>query len=177
MRAGPLGAYYADNIVEAVNQAERSSVVTHSHEEAVAGAVAVAVGAALARQMSQAGNRPSRSEFIDLVLTHIPDSEVKSGVRLARDISPHTSVSGAVGVLGNGTRVSAQDTVPFALWCAGEMLDDYENALWLTVSGLGDRDTTCAIVGSIVVMYTGVEAIPTVWIDSRESLPTWPFGQ
>ena len=35
-----------------------------------------------------------------------------------------------------------------------------EDALWLTVSGLGDRDTTCAIVGSIVVLSAGIESIP-----------------
>lgn len=37
---------------------------------------------------------------------------------------------------------------------------DYEAALWLTVSGLGDRDTTCAIVGGIVITCTGSEGIP-----------------
>jgi hypothetical protein len=36
--------------------------------------------------------------------------------------------------------VSGQDTVPFALWSAACHLNDYEEALWATVSGLGDRD-------------------------------------
>ncbi|MEA5594520.1 ADP-ribosylglycohydrolase family protein [Rivularia sp. UHCC 0363] len=63
-------------------------------------------------------------------------------------------------ILGNGTKVSAQDTVPFTLWCAAQHLDNYEEALWLTVSGLGDRDTNCAIVGGIVSLSTGVESIP-----------------
>jgi ADP-ribosylglycohydrolase len=73
--------------------------------------------------------------------------------------------------LGNGTRVSAQDTVPFALWCAARHLGDYEEALWQTVSGLGDRDTTCAIVGGIVAVSTGVEGIPGLWLRRREMLP------
>ena len=50
--------------------------------------------------------------------------------------------------------------VHVALWCAARYLDDYEEALWLTVSGLGDRDTTCAIVGGIVACCTGSVAIP-----------------
>lgn len=48
-------------------------------------------------------------------------------------------------------------------------------ALWLTVGGLGDRDTTCAIVGGIVACYTGSAAIPPAWRDAREPLPPWPF--
>ena len=42
-------------------------------------------------------------------------------------------------MLGAGREVLSQDTVPFALWCAAQQLDHYEEALWLTVSGLGDR--------------------------------------
>jgi len=67
------------------------------------------------------------------------------------------------------------DTVPLALWCAGERLDDYEEALWLTVSALGDRDTTCAIVGGVVAAYTGAGGIPGAWLRAREPLPSWPF--
>ncbi len=78
-----------------------------------------------------------------------------------------------VGLLGNGSGVSAQDTVPFALWCAAQHLDDYEAALWLTASGLGDIDTNCAIVGGIVVMSTGLEGVPRSWLLSREPLPDW----
>jgi ADP-ribosylglycohydrolase len=70
-------------------------------------------------------------------------------------------------------KVSAQDTVPFCLWCAAKHLDNYEEALWATVSGLGDRDTTCAIVGGIVACYTGAEGIPSNWLAAREPLPDW----
>jgi ADP-ribosylglycohydrolase len=82
-------------------------------------------------------------------------------------------VSLAVSALGNGECISAQDTVPFSLWCAARRLGDYEEALWLTVSGLGDRDTTCAIVGGIVVCFTGSGAIPGDWLRAREPLPEW----
>ena len=69
--------------------------------------------------------------------------------------------------------MTAPDTVPFALWCAARHLSNYEAALWATVSGLGDRDTTCAIVGGIVVMYAGVESIPSEWLEHREQIPNW----
>lgn len=177
MRAAPVGAFFADDIGAAVEQAAHSAVVTHTHDEAVAGAIAVAVAAAQAWRLRQDGARPSRAEFLDLILPSIPEGEVKSKVRKARGMGPNTSLQFAVSVLGNGSRVSAQDTVPLALWCAGERLDGYEEAMWLTVAALGDRDTTCAIVGGIVATYTGHDAVPREWLKSREPLPSWPFEE
>lgn len=177
MRVAPLGAYFADDLDAVVEEAARSAVVTHTHDEAIAGAVAVAVAAALAWRLGRGGAAPGRPEFLDAVLPWVPESEVRSKLRQARDMTADAAVEFAVSVLGNGARVSAQDTVPFALWCAGEHLDDFEEALWLTVSGLGDRDTTCAIVGGVVVMRTGVEGVPAEWLKSREPLPSWPFTE
>jgi ADP-ribosylglycohydrolase len=42
--------------------------------------------------------------------------------------------------------------------------------MWTTVTGLGDRDTTCAIVGGIVVMSAGLDSIPKQWLEHREPL-------
>lgn len=60
--------------------------------------------------------------------------------------------------------------MPFCVWCAARHLDDYEAALWSTVSGYGDRDTTCAIVGGIVALSAGRESIPSSWLAAREPL-------
>jgi ADP-ribosylglycohydrolase len=177
MRVAPVGAFFAEDMNRVVEQATRSAVVTHTHGEAVAGAIAVACAAAIAWQLRQSGGHPSRSEFLGLILPWIPESEVRSKVRQARDMPAHASTQFAVSVLGNGSRVSAQDTVPFALWCAGAQLNNYEEALWLTVSGLGDRDTTCTMVGGIVALYTGIESIPVEWTRAREALPLWPFEE
>ncbi len=61
--------------------------------------------------------------------------------------------------------------MPYAVWCAARHLDAYAEALWSTVSGQGDRDTTCAIVGGIVVLSAGRESIPPAWLAAREPLP------
>lgn len=110
------------------------------------------------------------------MLAHVAEGEVHSRLRRARDLSDRAPVQTAVAMLGNGTGLSAQDTVPFALWCAAQHLDDYETALWLTVSGLGDRDTTCAIVGGIVACGVGTEGIPTAWLEASEPLPELKHG-
>ena len=173
MRAAPVGAYFADDLTTVVQEVARSAEVTHAHPEGIAGAVAVAVAAAWAWQARHTADLPSRADFLNRVLPHVPEGEVHSRLRRARDLSDGAPVQTAVAVLGNGTGLSAQDTVPFALWCAAQHPDDYEEALWLTVSGLGDRDTTCAIVGGIVACYVGEKGIPAAWLQAREPLPDW----
>jgi ADP-ribosylglycohydrolase len=61
----------------------------------------------------------------------------------------------------------------YTLWCAAHHLGNFEEAMWTTVSGLGDRDTTCAIVGGIVACSVGAAGIPPEWIAAREPLPEW----
>jgi ADP-ribosylglycohydrolase len=175
MRVAPLGAHFADDPTLAAEQARWSAEVTHAHPEGIAGAVAVAAAAAWACRLRGAV-RPPVPDFLDRVLELVPDSEVHERVRHARNLAPTASVRLAVAALGNGSRVSAQDTVPFALWCAAHHLDDFVEAMWLTVSGLGDRDTTCAVVGGIVAGFTGVEGIPPGWRAAREPLPSWLHG-
>ncbi len=173
MRVAPLGAFFADDLELAAKEAELSAVVTHAHAEAVAGAVAVAVAAAQAWRFRQSGHLPKPAEFLDSVYQRTPKSEVQRRIQIAMNLSGKVSLSHVTSVLGTGERVTAQDTVPFALWTAARHLDNYEEAMWTTVSGLGDRDTTCAITGGIVVMYAGIESIPKDWLSCREALPDW----
>jgi ADP-ribosylglycohydrolase len=177
MRVAPVGAYFADDLPAVVEQARRTSEITHAHPEGVAGAIAVAVAAALASHFQSEGQRPSRAEFIEQVLPYVPESEVAQRIRQGMKLPASTTVQKAVEALGNGSRVTAQDTVPFVLWAAGEFLDTYPEAIWRTASGGGDVDTTCAMVGGIVASYVGLEGIPAEWIAAREPLPAWAIGE
>jgi ADP-ribosylglycohydrolase len=172
MRVAPVGAYFAEDLDAVVEHARRSAVVTHAHAEAVAGAIAVAVAAAWAWRLRDSGPLDCTA-FLDLIRPYVPSGVVAEQIERARDLDRDAPVALAVAELGNGLGISAQDTVPFALWCAGHRLGEFEEALWLTVSGLGDRDTTCAIVGGIVAVATGPEAIPGDWRQAREPLTGW----
>jgi ADP-ribosylglycohydrolase len=143
--------------------------VTHAHPEGVAGAIAVALGAAWAwRSKTQA---VSWRNFLSRVLEGVPESEVRQGLERARDLMDEdVPPEDAAEILGSGQNVTAQDTVPFVLWSAGSYLENYEEALWQTVAGLGDRDTTCAMVGGIVAL-SGNTPIPSKWLSRREALP------
>jgi ADP-ribosylglycohydrolase len=107
------------------------------------------------------------------VLGAVPASTVRDKLLAARAIPAESAIWEVVRQLGNGSGVTAQDTVPYVLWCAAHWLDSYPEAIWRTASGLGDIDTNCAMVGGIVASYTGQEGIPAEWLRRREPLPVW----
>lgn len=164
MRAAPLGAYFYDDVETLVTQARLSAEVTHYNEEAIAGAIAVALAASIVIRQPAV----SAKDFLDFIIQHTPASDTRSKIQKAATLPAHYDIRTIVSILGSGVKMLAQDTVPFALWCAAHHLDSFEEAIWTTVNGLGDRDTTCAIVGSIVVLSTGIEHIPQEWIDHTE---------
>lgn len=171
MRVAPLGAYFADDMDALRVNALSSAQVTHAHEEGQVGALAVALAAAWAWQSR--GAAAAGSEMLRFVSEAIPDSDTRGRLWKALDLPLSYTVTTAARVLGNGTMMSCQDTVPFCLWCAARHLDSFEDAVWAAVSGLGDRDTTCAIVGGIVALRGGPHSIPAQWLHSRESLVEW----
>lgn len=176
MRVAPVGAYFAEDFNAVIAQAALSAEVTHAHTEGIAGAIAVAVAAALSWQLRKTRPLPEAPEFLKLVLERVPLSQVQRKLSRACSLGNKARLESAVAELGNGAAVSAQDTVPFALWCAAGHLDNYEEALWFAAAARGDMDTNCAIVGGIVAMCSGVQSIPKPWIQSREKLPLWPFN-
>jgi len=166
MRVAPVGAFFAGDLTAAGANARRSARVTHTHPEGVAGAIAVARAAALAAGGEGRGGAES---FLAGVVAGVPPSQTRQGIVRALEIPVATEPEAVAAELGAGDRASAQDTVPFAIWCAARHLHDYEAAFWATVSGLGDRDTTCAMVGGIVALSTETE-IPAAWLQAREPL-------
>ncbi|MBT2491324.1 ADP-ribosylglycohydrolase family protein [Streptomyces sp. ISL-96] len=161
MRVAPLGAWFSGDLEVVVAQAGLSAEVTHAHPQGVAGAVAVAVAAALSvrGELSVAG-----------VAERTPEGPVRDGLQRAADLPFTTAPWKAADVLGNGQRIRADDTVPFAVWTAARHADDLEAALWSTAEGFGDVDTTCAIAGGIVGARTGIDAMPAQWAERREAL-------
>lgn len=96
----------------------------------------------------------------------LPESDTKYKILSAISIKKENSIDFVVSVLGNGMMLTAQDTVPFCLWCAVYYYTSMEEALWTAVSALGDRDTICAIVGGMVSLY--VDELPQKWLGYME---------
>lgn len=170
MRAAPLGAYFADDLEQCASEARASSLVTHTHPEGVAGAIAIAVAAAMAWRLRGAKVADRVPLFFDAVLRHTPESRVRRGILVASATPAEVSVADAARSLGNGSLVTAPDTVPFCIWMAAHHLDRFIDALGKTVSGGGDCDTNAAIVAGIVALSAGRESIPTEWLKARETI-------
>jgi ADP-ribosylglycohydrolase len=170
MRAAPIGAYFADDLEAAAEQAGASAAPTHAHAEGVAGAVAVAVAAALACRVRMGRAQSSPAAFLSEVTARTPPGATQDGLARACGLALESEPFQAAALLGSGRNVTSADTVPFSLWCAARHLNDFEQALWSTVSGLGDRDTTCAIVGGVVALAVGEAGIPRGFVEAREPL-------
>lgn len=166
MRIAPLGAWFAGDRERIIEQASASAEVTHTHPDAVTGAIAVAIAASLAVTTDLACD-----DFLAAVCESLPDGELLR--RMQRTLGPCATASPreVAALVGSGQLVAAHDTVPFALWCASRQMDDLLDALWFTAAGLGDVDTTCAIVGGIVACRAGIDRMDADVMSRVERLP------
>jgi ADP-ribosylglycohydrolase len=170
MRVAPLGAYFAEELDTTLRgEAILSAGVTHAHPEGKAGAVAVAVAAAMAWKLRGQPKERAALEIVQAACDRTPEGETKRGLKRALTLPFDTLPQVAARILGNGSAVTAPDTVPFAVWSAARYLDDFKEALIGTVIAGGDCDTNCAIVGGIVALYVGLDAIPLEWRSAREA--------
>ncbi|MET8539688.1 ADP-ribosylglycohydrolase family protein [Kitasatospora sp. NPDC004799] len=171
MRVAPLGAAYAEDPAAVVRPAADTAVITHTHPQAVDGAIAVAVAAAYAVRARTEAVTPST--FLAAVAALTPRGAVHDALTEAIGLLAEPDPPVVARVLGNGSRTSAVDTVPYALWCAARNLADYRTAVWEAIAAGGDMDTVAAVTGGVVAAHTGTEGIPAAWLAAREPLPDW----
>jgi ADP-ribosylglycohydrolase len=178
MRAAPIGAYFATDLERVKVEALRSAEPTHAHPDGAAGAVAVAIAAALATRGVE------RDAMLAEVVRWTPEGPTRNGLVRAAEMGLSFDVVVAGEDLGTGANVTSRDTVPFCVWIAARHLDSYEEALWtatahpgldlgsnvLTLSAI-DRDTVGAIVGGIVACAVGLDGVPFLWREAAEKLP------
>ncbi len=166
MRAAPIGAYFADDMDKVLHYAGMSAEVTHAHLEGKVGAMAAAAGSALLLRKKLGHYAGEGEDFLRDVAGFLPESDTKYKILSAVSVKKESSMDFVVSTLGNGIRLTAQDTVPLCLWCTAHFYTSIEEALWTTVSALGDRDTTCAIVGGMVALYA--DELPQHWLQYME---------
>ena len=172
MRAAPIGAYFAPDLERVRDEALRSAAPTHAHPDGAAGAVAVAIAAAVAGT-----DKP----LLEEVARWTPPSTTRDGILRAIELGVAFDVQLAGEELGTGANISARDTVPFALWVVARHRRSYEDALWEVTAHPGldfgspvimavDRDTLGAIVGGILACAVGLDGIPLLWREATEPI-------
>ncbi|MCW3160725.1 ADP-ribosylglycohydrolase family protein [Chryseobacterium oryctis] len=168
MRAAVIGAYFYDDLVQLKRNAELSCEVTHANKEAIEGTKAIALAAAFVIQEKLGLIQLNKQDYIQVIQNELDDSDMKSKLNKAMYLDGNPSIELLVKTLGNGTKMTAQDTVPIVIWMLSRYRKSLEECLWNTVSALGDRDTTCAMVGGITILCCDKETIPD-WINNVES--------
>ncbi|MCA9492818.1 MAG: ADP-ribosylglycohydrolase family protein [Myxococcales bacterium] len=164
MRVAPLGAYFCSDLDAVAQQAVRSAEVSHGNLNAIAGAVGVAIATA-----GVATDTPDEDVWRE-ILARTPPSLTRDVLAAASQLPIGTAPTYAADALGSGERLCAHDTVPFCVWIVlTSRRAGFEECLWRTVSGLGDCDTTCAIVGGMLAANEGIELPPT-WLDHAEPI-------
>ena len=171
MRVAPIGGYFAEDFKRVAKEAAASASVTHTHLEGIAGTIAVAIAAASAWQSRKESKSQRIKQLFDAVLEFTPESKVRHGILIASQTLAEVEIEVVAKALGNGSLVTAPDTVPFALWSAAHNMDDYVKAVKQTILGGGDCDTNAAIVGGIFALSVGCEGIPLAWRQQKEPLP------
>ncbi|MCF2220833.1 ADP-ribosylglycohydrolase family protein [Chryseobacterium sp. PS-8] len=160
MRASVIGAYFYDDLDQLKTNAELSCEVTHANKEAMEGTKAIALAAAFVIQEKLGLIQLNQQEFIQKIQSELKDSDMKSKLNKVLYLGGNPSIELLVKTLGNGIKMTAQDTVPIVLWMLSRYRNNVEECLWNTVSALGDRDTTCAMAGGISILSCDEASIP-----------------
>ena len=168
MRVAPLGAYFAEDLERCAEEAKLSALVTHTHPEAVAGTIAIAVAAASVWQSRNAQLAERIERLFVEVIRLTPESQVRRKLLVASATPAEVPIADVAHALGDGSLVTAADTVPFCVWMSAHHLGDFVGALGKTISAGGDCDTNAAIAGGIVALNVGYEGIPGEWLKERE---------
>jgi poly(ADP-ribose) glycohydrolase ARH3 len=161
MRVAPVALLYydAETLYE---EAEASSVVTHTHPVGIDGAavLAKAIAFAVIQDITQ-GPFPS-GKLVSELASFARTSEIREKIeKIAQCLEAGMSPQASADALGRG--VEAHLSVPFALYSFMKHPSSFKDCLTCASENGGDRDTLGAMACAISGAYLGVEAIPKEW--------------
>ncbi|MBM3476977.1 MAG: hypothetical protein FJX75_27215 [Armatimonadetes bacterium] len=166
IRTAAIGLYYHRDRGRLIEIAGRSSIITHGHPCAVAGAVANALAVALAL-----GSTPPE-HFVPALIEATQDISSEFVAKL-RQLPETLSMApdGAFDVLGDAW--VAEEAVACALYCFLRSPTDYAATVLTGANCSGDSDSVGCIAGGISGAYNGLAAIPERWrtcVENAEAL-------
>jgi ADP-ribosylglycohydrolase len=180
MRVSPIGLFYCKDIRNLTNAAMKSSLLTHSHPAASAGAVVIARAIAFLIDKSIKASF-SIDEFFTTIISSISNSqediweefiEILNKVKNSLNISVEAGLIkfSQVGVkspffiedyLGKAfVHPYTLSTVACALFVFLKNLNSFEDCIIQLATAGGDSDTVGAIGGSLAGAYFGLGNIP-----------------
>jgi len=166
MRITPLALFFHDSN-NLYAEAEASARITHTHPLGIDGAAVLAKAVATAIRLDPKEKFPLDDfclQLCDFARTSLFRSKITLLTELVRKDAPLAEAAELLGM-----DVTAQNSVPFAIFAFLKGRDSFEKTLFnATLSG-GDRDTLGAMAGGISGAYLGAGAIPSDWLEKLEN--------
>lgn len=178
MRVAPLGAYMYKNMIDHAGAEKRKNLlikaatlqseVTHCHPEGIAGSIAITILSYII-SFDTANNTKfnNTDDYYQLLLEIVPKGQVWDGIKKASELPLDTPLGKLIEILGNGTHVTCQDTVPLCVFLTIRALTQYkveemyEKVIIEACQCFGDVDTNCAIIGGMIGI---ISPPPEKWI-------------
>lgn len=162
MRVAPVGLV-PPTLCDAFEVGGASAALTHGHPSGYLSAAFfaqlvadIAAGAPLARAIHRG---------VSLLRPHTGHEETLAAVERAVELARAPASPEAVESLG-GAWVG-EEALAIALYCALKA-ESFEHGVLLAVNHGGDSDSTGSLVGTLLGLLRGVDAIPQKWIDGLE---------
>jgi ADP-ribosylglycohydrolase len=166
IRTAPIGLYYHEDRERLREIAGNSSIITHGHPCAMAGAVANALAVSLALSDAEPG------EFLPAIIeaTEGISGEFAHTMRQVPQVLK-MEPDGAFDVLGDAW--VAEEAIACALYCFLRTPDDYRRTVLTGANASGDSDSVACLAGGISGAFNGIDAIPEQWrhqVENRDGL-------
>lgn len=165
MRVAPIGLFYCNEPEKLRDVVPKASLITHSHELAIEGALLQAYAVALAVNMKFP--YLNKDEFLTklrgIVKSRDYLEKLQAIERLLKDKADKWDV---IRHLGNS--IEALNSVPTAIYSFLSN-DNFEDTVVYAVSLGGDADTIAAMAGAIAGAYYGAKNIPLRWKEKLEN--------
>lgn len=169
MRVAPVALFAFPDIDMAAELARRTAIITHTHPEAIDGAVAQAL--AITILLAKIGPvEPSRLTIA--LLDHVETPVFKNKLSYVERHIGDRPVGELADVLGTG--IAAHASVVTALSCFLTHHNSFPDAVKAAISLGGDTDTIAAMTGALAGAHLGTEAIPSAWreVEAADELTT-----
>jgi len=180
MRVSPIGLFYCKDIKSLNSAALKSSVITHSHPAAAAGAIVIARAIAFLIDKSIKSGF-SIEEFFETIISSISGTQEKiweEFIEILNKVKENLNISVEAGLIkfsqvGVKSPFFIEDylgkafvhpytlsTVACAIFVFLKNLDSFEDCIIQLATAGGDSDTVGAIGGSLAGAYFGLGNIP-----------------
>lgn len=166
MRIAPIGVLYHNDPENLREIARQSSLITHTHELAVEGAILQATTIAVVTSKD-----PSHGlSGVEIVEHLMGQARTEVYLRKLEEVRlllcKNPTSTEIVKKLGNG--IEAFNSVPAAIYCSLANPSSFESAILRALSLGGDADTISAMTGAIAGAYHGSDGIPQEWREKIE---------